>query len=343
MSQEEIDALLRQASEPAQEDNDSLTDIEKDALGEIGNISMGSAATALSQLLNQRVVITTPKVSITTIDELLTTFTRPYLIVEVNFTMGLEGSNLLVIHATDAMVIADLMMGGTGQANGMEITEIQLSAVAEAMNQMIGSAATSMSSIFRTGVNISPPKVIPVDFNSDKGEWLRNSQIQERVAVVSFRLEIGNLIDSEIMQIMSLPVARKEVSMLMGDHTSPAPATAVAVPPAKVQEPVNVTGVGGGVEAVTNGGHSTRNIDLILDVPLRISVILGRSKKPIREVLGLVPGSIVELEKLANEPVEILVNGKLIAFGEVVVINENFGVRINSIITPVERINNLRA
>ncbi|MGB9860336.1 MAG: flagellar motor switch phosphatase FliY, partial [Moorellaceae bacterium] len=144
LSQEEIDALLQGGllSHPAQV---TLTEEEKDALGEIGNISMGSAATALSQILNRKVLITTPHTRVTTPEELFASFQMPYVIVEVNFTEGLSGANLLIIKTRDAAVIADLMMGGSGQVEREELDELQKSAVAEAMNQMIGTSATSMS------------------------------------------------------------------------------------------------------------------------------------------------------------------------------------------------------
>ncbi|KKM12316.1 hypothetical protein SY88_03960 [Clostridiales bacterium PH28_bin88] len=351
LSQEEIDALLQQHSETAtieepfdEHHSPELTGAEKDALGEIGNISMGSAATALSQLLNQRVTITTPRVSITTQPQLFASFSTPYIAVEVNFTRGLEGSNLLIIKVSDAYIIADLMMGGDGKNPVQELTELQLSAVGEAMNQMIGSAATSMSSIFQTAVSISPPAVEPIKF----GEQHYHSPLVngDAIVVVSFRMEIGDLIDSEIMQVMPLRVAKKEVDMLLRPSSPPLPASEDQPAKEPAPGPAQVSwDTRDYPPAVYDRGVDQpppKNIDLILDVPLQISVVLGKTRKPIKDVLGLTPGTIVELEKLADEPVDILVNGTLIAHGEVVVINENFGVRITSIASAVERINNLR-
>jgi len=379
LSQEEIDALLNapellnnsgesnqddeKASFPAENGNNSheqLTDIEKDALGEIGNISMGTAATALSQLLNQKVVITTPQVYITTPAELVKNFVVPFMVIDVTFTEGLKGSNLFILKVSDAAIIANLMMGGDGTNPDPELNEIHISAVGEAMNQMMGSAATSMHTIFKRAVVISPPKITAVNYQQDPIDFPWD--MDQEVVIVSFKMEIGNLVNSELMQVIPIETAKEEAGLLLG---FPQPENVGTPKPSEVSKPQEpepimsqeeINNLLSGVDNIfdtakepekppyvpseTNG--STRNIDLILDVPLNISVILGKTKKPIKEVLNLIPGSIVELEKLADEPVEILVNGTLIAHGEVVVVNENFGVRITSIDSPTQRLNNLR-
>lgn len=354
LSQSEIDALLNQSLAPA-EPPPLLEQIHEDALGEIGNISMGSAATALSQIINQRVTITTPRVQVSTIRELFNSFTVPYALVQVLYTEGLDGANLLVIKVSDAAIIADLMMGGDGVNPSTELNELALSAVGEAMNQMIGSAATAMSSMFQRRVAISPPQLRQVHAGTSVNEveipWDPDTQI----ALVSFRMVIGELVDSEIMQVIPVDVAREQVKLLLGDAAGqPAPGVgAEEVPQDKPQpeevrpgeSPVALSTPEAGPPAqasqATTTGGLPRNIELILDVPLNVSVILGRTRRPIKEVLSLIPGSVVELDKLANEPVEVLVNGHLIAEGEVVVINENFGVQVKRIVNPEERIKRL--
>ncbi|MBE3580456.1 MAG: flagellar motor switch phosphatase FliY [Thermoanaerobacteraceae bacterium] len=351
LSQEEIDALLGAgvAGSPPPAD---LTEEEKDALGEIGNISMGSAATALSQILNRKVLITTPNTRVTTPEELFASFQMPYVIIEVNFTEGLSGSNLLIIKTRDAAVIADLMMGGSGQVEQQELDELQKSAVAEAMNQMIGTAATSMSTIFNRSVKISPPQVTPVNFTLESfaSPWPAGDPI----AVVSFRMEIEGLVESEIMQVMPVEVAKEAVGMLLSSSAvSPAGESPEdegqvnAAPGAHEEAPPYAAGApaasGESNRPPQVYGATPRNLELILDVPLDIEVVLGTTVKPIKEILNLGPGSIVELEKMSDEPVEILVNGTLIAQGEVVVVNESFGVRITNILDPYERLNNLRS
>ena len=384
ISQEEIDALLKgdgntppadagAAPEPAPAAEDPLTDMQKDALGEIGNISMGSAATTLSVLLGHKVSITTPSVSMSTMNSIRASYPMPYLIVEVGYTMGINGNNVLAIQAQDASIIADLMMGGDGTNPPEELNDIHMSAVGEAMNQMMGAVSTSLSTMFNKKIDISPPKVNLIDFGTeDKVTEIVSGD--EPVVKVSFRMEVDGLIDSEIMQILPVPTAGDMVESLLhsGDTeeepepeapsvpastaATPAPTPApAAAPAAAAAAPMMASaapyGMGGArvaqgvpVQAAQFTPLSTTpvqvneaNIGLILDVPLQVTVELGRTKKSIKDILELSNGSIVELDKLAGESVDIHVNGKLLAKGEVVVIDENFGVRITDIVSPEER------
>ena len=422
LTQEEIDALLNGAtSEPAASDqasneeassvlsDDLLSSMEKDALGEIGNISMGSAATTLSVLLGHKVNITTPTVSVDTMSTIQNQYPMPYLVVEVGYVIGINGNNILAIQASDASIIADLMMGGDGLNPQEELTDIHMSAVGEAMNQMMGTVATSLSTMFNKKIDISPPKVNLIDLGAeDKITDLVNND--EPVVKTSFRMEVDGLIDSEIMQILPLDVAKEMVSFLMGggaeaeaqEAPAPAPepapapvapepapvaadpapaapapqpaASQYAAPPqppqyaAPTQQPQytaspmgaqpvyappayanNVVSSGVPVQnaqfaPLTNEPVEVNaaNISLIQDVPLQVTVELGRTKKSIREILEFSTGSIIELDKLAGEPVDIHVNGQLTAKGEVVVIDENFGVRITEIVSPMERVQSLQ-
>lgn len=365
LSQEEIDALLRGDQVAAAPAHAELSDMEKDALGEIGNISMGSAATTLSILLGRRVSITTPRVSIASLNEIKQQYPLPYLVIEVGYTEGILGTNLLAMREQDALIIADLMMSGDGSNPPAVLNELYMSAVGEAMNQMMGSTSTSMSTIFKKKIDIAPPKVNLIDFATDPA-ITEAVPAEEAIVRVSFRMEVEDLIDSEIMQIISVKVAKEMVESLLNavqqpaaspppappksaPTSQPAPAptysqpTAVAPPPMPKPQPnVPVQPVQfaplkpNGITAVDP------NIGLILDVPLQVTVELGRTRKLIREILELSPGSVIELDKLAGEPVDILVNGKLIAKGEVVVIDENFGVRVTDIVSQLERAHNLQ-
>lgn len=420
LTQEEIDALLNgAASEPAASDSasneeassvlsdDLLSSMEKDALGEIGNISMGSAATTLSVLLGHKVNITTPTVSVDTMSTIQNQYPMPYLVVEVGYVIGINGNNILAIQASDASIIADLMMGGDGLNPQEELNDIHMSAVGEAMNQMMGTVATSLSTMFNKKIDISPPKVNLIDLGAeDKITDLVNND--EPVVKTSFRMEVDGLIDSEIMQILPLDVAKEMVSFLMGGGAEaeaqeapapapepapapvapePAPVAAAPVPAASAPQPAapqyaappqpqyaaptqqpqytappmgaqpvyappayanNVVSSGVPVQnaqfaPLTNEPVEVNaaNISLIQDVPLQVTVELGRTKKSIREILEFSTGSIIELDKLAGEPVDIHVNGQLTAKGEVVVIDENFGVRITEIVSPMERVQSL--
>lgn len=373
LSQEEIDSLLNGGggySAPVEEE--LLTEIEKDLLGEVGNISMGSASTALSQIINQQVNITTPVVSITTLNDIKNNFEVPNIALEVKYTSGITGKNLLVMKSTDAAVIANLMMGGDGRVSTSVLSEIEESAVSEAMNQMIGSAATSMATMFSREVNISPPA--SMIWSESDNRPVAEIDPNESIVRVSFKLTIGDLVDSTIMQLLPVATAKKIISIMMGQEEAPKPASEPVSRQAEkpIEKPAaqSAQPAGYGHNAASdsyafvekpieqappvqvqraqfqplqsNAGQSQpKNIDLILDVPLEISVVLGRTKKSIKDILNLGTGSLIELDKLAEEPVEILVNGKRVAYGEVVVVDENFGVRITSIVSNAERIQSL--
>jgi len=351
LSQEEIDALLNQKAND--QNSQELTPEEKDTFGELGNISMGTSATTLYTLLGKKVKITTPKVSITTVEELRDEYPVPFVIVEVKYTQGLEGTNVLVIKERDAKIIADLMMGGEGKAEG-ELDEIRLSAVGEAMNQMMGSAATSMSQLLNKDINISPPSTKLVNFAKDKLPFFQVGE-SDKIVKVSFNMEVEDLISSEIMQLSPIPFVKRIVQELMDARqttTEPPEEEDEADVEQEVkreEEKAEYKEEGIPVKTVkfdhfekSPSRKAANKIDLILDVPLEITVELGRTSKKIKDILEFGPGSIIELDKMAGEPVDILVNGKFIAKGEVVVIDENFGVRITEIITPIERLNNLQ-
>ncbi|MGL5085744.1 MAG: flagellar motor switch phosphatase FliY [Clostridium sp.] len=360
LSQEEIDSLLNGDIETSSGSNNStiLSDIETDLLGEIGNISMGSASTALYQIISQPVNITTPIVSVTTLREIKKEFEYPNIILDVEYTEGIVGRNILIMKVSDAAVIANLMMGGDGTAQVTELSEIEISAVQEAMNQMIASSATSMATMFARVVNISPPNSkIWSEINEAISDKLDED---EEIVRVKFRITIGDLVDSEIMQILPIPTAKKIVSIMMGEEIqeeeeSPVNDFKIEEKTIKTERPVEVKAeVQAPVKQVevnearfepltpSKLGEAHKNIDLILDVPLNVSVVLGRTKKSVKDILNLSTGSLIELEKLAEEPVEVLVNGKKIAYGEVVVVDENFGVRITNIVSGADRIKSLK-
>lgn len=424
LSQEEINELLKGVGVDEDDDNDLgdtetlsasedninvsdyLSSIEQDALGEIGNISFGSAATALSTLLNQKVDITTPQVSVIKRTLLETEFPQPHVAISVEYTEGFEGMNLLVIRTSDAAIIADLMMGGDGLNPSNDLGEMQISAVQEAMNQMMGSASTSMSTIFNKKVDISPPGVDLMDVKNQEG--LGSIPKEDVLVKISFRLKIGELIDSSIMQLVTVKFAKQLVEELMnpggGDADIPMEAPEPLVPqqqempsappqqpiqeqpmyqepqPMYQQQPMQPPPMHQPMyqQPPMHGAYDQRgqqhlgsqfqqqrqvdvqpaafssfnapelsqseskNLNMLLDIPLQVTVELGRTKRSIKEILEFSQGSIVELDKLAGEPVDILVNQKLIAKGEVVVIDENFGVRVTDIVSQEERINKLR-
>jgi len=373
LSQDEIDALLRGMSESSSQE--VISDQDKDVLGEIGNISMGTAATTLSILLNQKVSITTPIVSVLKWDELPKEFPVPYVAIKVVYKQGLEGVNLLVLKKEDVEVIADLMMGGTGNIEfSDELSELQLSAIQEAMNQMVGSASTSLSSMLNLKIDISPPEAFVIDFAQNAEEMIPELKSADEIVKVAFRMTIGDLIDSQIMQLIPIDFAKQLVNAMLDSTLGTSSVKEKSEPktfaqesakisektvkseqPKKQQTGASLQGFQPKKEEKSEKVYNVspvqfesfdeeeerrypENIELILDVPLEITVELGRTQKLVREILEFSTGSIIELDKLAGEPVDILVNGKVIARGEVVVIDENFGVRITDIVNPSNRL-----
>lgn len=370
LSQEEINALLNDTGKKDVADEEMLTDDQMDAIGEIANISMGTAATTLFSLVNHKVEISTPVVSFATWEDVVNNYERPCVFIRIAYTMGLDGSNILVLKEKDVKVITDLMMGGDGRNIDGELGELHLSAISEAMNQMMGSAATSLSSMLNKKIDISPPIADLIDLQENVDEASIDKFLAGRFVKISFKMEIGDLVDSEIMQLYPFSFAREmcegvsknmemESESLMNEgETKAAPtqtqpvqaaqATAqqpnmgaaqmmnqqmTAQPTSYAQQPVNVQPAQFQPFTAGNvGNYNPENIGLIMDVPLQVTVELGRTTKSISDILDFSPGKIIELDKLAGEPIDILVNGKNVAKGEVVVIEESFGVRITEII-----------
>lgn len=412
LSQDEINALLSgmdptdsSASSGSQPSSDpfpvgtgpapaeELSDVEKDAVGEVANISMGSSATTLYSLVNRKVNITTPVVSVVQWQSVIEDYEKPCVFIQIHYTAGLDGSNILVLREHDVKVITDLMMGGDGTNTEGELGELHLSAISEAMNQMMGASATSLSSMLGTMIDISPPDANLLnltDFSNgaDISPFLGGSFVK-----VAFRMQIGDLVDSTIMQLYPIEFAKKLVTTFMQqsaeDAASTAPAAAPAPAPAPAPSPapapapypaqdpnaaqmgmgmpqmgmpqmgmgmpqmgMGIPQMGMGMPQMGMGMpqvnvqpaqfqnfsaeyaayQANENIGLIMDVPLNVTVELGRTSKLISEILDFAPGTIIELDKIAGEPIDVLVNGKFVAKGEVVVIEESFAVRVTEIV-----------
>ncbi len=380
LSQEEINALLSGLpEEPADEGSvpeQGLSSEQKDVLGEISNICMGTAATTLYSLVNQKVVISTPKVGFCTWDDLAKEYGIPCVYINIDYVEGVEGNNLLILMENDVKIITDLMMGGDGTNLVDELSDLHLSAICEAMNQMMGSAATSMSSMLNRKIDISPPEAELIELEENqKGSIIDNFRGKSFIKV-SLKLEIGELVDSNIMQLYPIDFAEElcqafassfeaaEAEAAPAPAPQPAPQAAPAQPMPQAAAPqmqpmmgqpmmgqpqmpygqmpygyappmqdVNVQPVQFQSFAQSpNPVTQQENIDLIMDVPLEVTVELGRTKKSIKEILEFSPGTIVELDKIAGEPIDVLVNGKMVAKGEVVVIEESFGIRVTDIV-----------
>ncbi|OJF93930.1 flagellar motor switch phosphatase FliY [Alkalibacterium sp. 20] len=355
MTQAEIDALLNGTATMVKEpeaSEDPLSQDIKDIIGEVGNISMSQAATTLSTLLNRKVSITTPRVKGVTIKEIIEEYETPKVVTTIEFKEGLVGKNILMIDVDDAIIIADLMMGNDGtNLEDKEFTELELSAVSEAMNQMIGSASTAMATMFDRRVDILPPDVRIWESAEEAEQAMPNSS--DVVCTTSFKMSVEGLLDSEIMQILPIDTVIEISEIMLGDKAEVLDGRDSIVVQ-KVKEPKPQVQAEKEAESVSiqkpkfqdlprnDTKGSPRNLDLIMDVPLDFSVVLGKSRKTIKDILSLSTGSVVELDKMTDEPLEIYVNGKLIAEGEVVVINESFGIRITNILSKEQRVRHLK-
>ncbi len=373
-------------------DDTLLTEVEKDAIGEVANISMGSSATTLYSLVNKKVNITTPVVSLARWKSMLDEYERPCVFIQIKYTQGLDGTNILVLKDRDVKIITDLMMGGDGtNVDGGEITELHLSAISEAMNQMMGASATSLSTMLGTMIDISPPSANLLDL-ADYADGAELSPFLGGTFVkVRFSMQIGDLVDSNIMQLYPVEFAKNIVNTFMdaqmGDSESepaPTPAPQPAMQPQQGMDPqtmgmqpqmgmnpqmmgmqpqmgmnpqmmgmqpqmgMNAYGYNPYGQMMQNVNvqpaqfqsfsgdlgamASNENIGLIMDVPLEVTVELGRTTKSISDILDFAPGTIIELNRIAGEPIDVLVNGKFVAKGEVVVIEECFGIKVTEII-----------
>ena len=401
LSQEEINALLNSpgGDTASASGKGLLSDSEKDAIGEIANISMGTAATTLFSLVNRKVEISTPVVSFATWGDICEAYEKPCVFIRIAYTVGLDGSNILVLKENDVKIITDLMMGGDGtNTSDTELGELHLSAISEAMNQMMGSAATSLSSMLNKVIDIRKPIADLIDLKETIDESTIDEFLSGQFVKISFRMEIGDLVDSEIMQLYPISFAREMCASITHNMEADSNSTtneAETAPQKAVQQqagnmqpqmdpsmmnqqmmgqpmmnqqmmgqpmmnqpmmgqpmmnqqmmgqpmmapmygygqPVNVQpaqfqAFNGNMQEA----YGQENIGLIMDVPLDVTVELGRTTKSIQEILDFAPGTILELNRIAGEPIDILVNGKYVAKGEVVVIEESFGVRITGII-----------
>ena len=404
---------------PTVGDEEELTDVEKDAIGEVANISMGSSATTLYSLVNRKVNITTPVVTLATWKTLLDSYEKPCVFIQIKYTKGLDGTNILVLKEHDVKVITDLMMGGDGTNTEGELGELHLSA----MNQMMGAAATSLSTLLQTVIDISPPESSLFDLTEVKDGKEISPFLGGTFVKISFRMQIDDLVDSTIMQLYPIDFARKLVETFINTQMAnidevtekkpeqPENDTTAQIPAPGTdnQTQMNNTNLNGmnqmgnmgmngmnqmgnmgmndmnqmnnmgmngmnqmgsmgmnGMNQMGNMGMNSmnqmgmmgmpgqnvnvqpaqfqsfsndnmgttgqENIGLIKDVPLEVTVELGRTTKSISDILDFSPGTIIELDRIAGEPIDVLVNGKFVAKGEVVVIEESFGVRITEII-----------
>lgn len=429
----------------------SFSPMEIDAIGEILNISLGASATAASTMLDARVDITTPVVQVKSRDEFSFTNLEPAVGVEITYIDGLTGDNVMLLKRLDVKAIVEMLMGMEIPDEDFELNEMNISAICEVMNQMMGASATALSELLGKPVNISTPKSYEISSDEQFKDKYFTEQ-ESHMVVISFRLTIAGKLESEFMNLMPIGLAKELVSgffpaeMLQEEPEAPEPEVQPAVPVVEepvqpVPEPVADAAPGTSRESVPDAGlegqmqqpagtgngmpqqapqpspqtpleqqpqpdyvqqppyvqqpymqpamqgdamalsrellemqrmqmelmeqmrqmeaerkertpkqirvHSAvqpslheggennpdSNLDLIMGVPVEVSVEIGRTRKLVKDILELNKGSLVVLDKLAGEQVDLFVNGQCIAKGDVVVVDDNFGIRITQILS----------
>lgn len=402
--------------------------MELDAIGEIMNISLGSSATAVSNMLDHRVDITTPSISVVSVDEFSIGDLEPAIGIEIRYVSGLEGSNIMLLKKSDVKVIVDILMGTETPEEEFELNELTISAVCEVMNQMMGAASTALSDFLGHPVNISTPQSFPLD-NMEQFKKDHFVSDSSTLVVVRFLLSIEDILKSEFVNVMSVDLARELLAgfemnfgTVPSEESAPAPAPKPAPQPEPkpAPEPQSAAQSAGGpvlsqeeIERMLGGmgGQSqpaqpqqapvqqapvqqapvqqvpvqqvpvqqipvqqvpvqqaapawpapepkrinatpmafapldvedrlgkeqADNLELIMSVPLEISVEIGRTRRKVEDILSFSKGSLVVLDKLAGDQVDLFVNGLCVARGDVVVIDDNFGVRITEVLKQSE-------
>lgn len=345
VSQEEIDVLL--SKKALSKEQEESRDKEREVLGEIATIFMSRAAKTLSEILNKKVSISIEDVKSEKFKKFSDEISLPKLIASADYLTGIKGKNILILDTSSAAVISDIVVGGDGTVEDHSLSEVQESAIRETLEQMIKSATTAMALMTGKELETDSTRIRIVEENED----IEIDEFKEdtEICVANFNLLIDGVLDSQITHIVNREIAdqlildtekraldrsnrekkeSKDKEVKKGTEISTKKNNSLTI-----QKPI--------FKDLEHGGQNEdapRNLDLIMDVPLEFSVVLGKSKKTIREILSFGSGSVIELNKQADEALEIYVNGKLIAQGEVVVINENFGIRITNILSKEQRV-----
>lgn len=349
----------------AVENPDTLTSMEVDVIGEVMNISMGTAATAMSTILNTKVNITTPRIETISVEAFEFSYLEPVIGVLINYVEGIEGANVLLLQESDMKKILSQLFD-MDTSDDIEFDEISKSAIGEIMNQMMGAAAGALASFLGKVVNISPPILLDTTNKSSIRELF--SLKGDNLVSIKFNLSIEGLVESEFISAMEPALAREIVSMSMGasgmddeeEEIPPPPPPIQQAPPVQQetvyqpppQEPARVvrndpppTAYAPPQQPVQANPYEYRqlgeeqrvnipgdNLDLLMSVPIQITVELGKTRKKIKDIAELTLGNIVELDRQAGDQVDVIANGRLIARGDVVVVDDNYSVKITEII-----------
>ncbi len=334
LTQDELNELLKGLSE-------TLTDEDKKAITEICDLIAGSSSAALGIVIGREAKLTLKEVANKALKDVIQSAEEEMVGVQIEFAEGIKGNLLFLIPQSLGARIADMMMGGSGEPESLELDEVRLSAITETMNQMIGAAITSLSEKTKKKISIANLKVDLL--KKDAEPWFTFNPA-EILAYALYDVDLENSKTSWLIMLSSILFFKDIFNMIYPQKSAPTEKKKekkeekVKVQPVQFQEfskqPEEAT--------VTSSSEFSDKLELLLDVPLKVVVELGRAKMTLKQVLEMNVGSLIELDKLTGEPVDILVNGRLIARGEVVVVDENFGVRITEIVSPKQRIYSIR-
>ncbi len=320
ITKEELDALLGEMGGK----EEAISPIEEEKLEDIYSKTMLSATEVLSKVLNKQVKIENPDVKTLTPDELELELPKNAIVIETEHTDGLRGMTYMVLLKEHGATMADLATGGDGTKPPEELTEVYLGALGDAIGKMIEAANLSLSTKIGRQISSSPPKIRVIDFEKKKTELDIFKETQ--LVKINYNIKVGDLFEGNLVQLIPTDMARPIIET-MEEKEAPSVLPTGPVQFAEARPPIP---------------EVPSNIQLLMDVPVEISVELGKTNKSLSDLLKMGEGYIMELDKMAGEPVDVLVNGRLVAKASVVVVDENFGVRITNIITPRERLSSLQ-
>lgn len=393
MAEKLVEVNIGPEEKPEEPQITELSPEKIDAVGEVQNIIMGSAATALSNLLSSRVTITTPKVLVTKAENISFKELEPSISVKIQYVQGIHGSSVLVLKQNDVQLMVNQILGRPlVVSDDFEFDEMNISAVCEIMNQMMGAAATTLSELINRVVDISTPEAKIVE---DDRDVLRINAVEadDTVCTISFDLNIDGIMQSRFVTLLTINLANEladsmleqysaslenysadnipeetvsdgilnqdEINkMLAAAQSSVEPQSAPAPEPVPVMAaapapkppkaaPVRQTPAPAKREPEKYQMNSFdnekeeesfltskqfNNLRSLLNVPMEVSIRIGSTQKRMDEVVEFTKGTIIELDTLASEPVDVVVNGNLMAKGDVVVVDDNFAIRITEIV-----------
>lgn len=425
-----------------------LSNQELDTIGEVMNISMGSAATAISTMLDRPVNITTPQLRQDKLSNVDCSELEPAIMVKINYVEGVDGTNVILLRRRDMQVILNLLMGNDDftASDDFEFDEMSMSAACEVMNQMMGASATALSEVLGFPINISTPESMLIDKIEDvyKDFGGADIDVDAEVVAISFEMDISNILNTTFTSFWPIEMAKKMVDTVMKGvddepaAASPAPQQPAAsaptpmappaapqaampaqppiappmVAPEAPQQPAMgamlgqppmpgmppmqpdmsqqqmgmAPGYGYPPQPPMPGygyppqpmqyppmygypsypqpapeqninvqkaefpafnpnmgakGFGDSNLNLLMNIPLEVSVVIGKTKRKIKDIMEFGQGSVVELDKQTGAPAEIIVNGQLLAYGDIVVVDDNFAVRVTEIVGAEELIQSL--